>query len=378
MAVRKFRNSWWIDFQIDNIRYRKRSPENSRAGAMAYEASLKSRLAHGQPIDRDPKEKELTFEHFAWRWFADYVKPNNKYSEQMSKKYALTSSLIPFFGRMPLRQIKAYDVERYKAQQIQKGYKNKTIMNRLTILNKCLVTAYEWLELEGAPPKIKWLKWTVPEIDYLSPDECELLLSHADGIISEMVLMALRTGMRQGELRGLQWSSIDWLTRSVAVRHSRDDHQRILVSPKNGKTRHIPLDTDVYTMLFRRKKDTGYVFFASDGQPFTNDKLHDAMGRLCRKAKFRRIGWHTLRHTFASHLAMRGVPLPAIKELMGHAAITTTMRYAHVAPSTLRAAIEMLNPRTMISGDLWQPAVNQWREMQRNEAGEKMHPPKYA
>lgn len=377
MGVRKLKNSWWIDFQFNKRRYRKRSPENSRAGAMAYEAQLKTRLARGQPIGRDLNQQELTFEQFAWRWFEDYVKPNNKYSEQMSKKYALSSSLIPFFGRMSLREIKAYDIERYKAQQLQKGFTNKTIMNRLTVFNKCLVTAYEWLALEGAPPKIKWLKWTVPEIDYLSPDECELLLSHADGIIFEMVLMALRTGMRQGELRGLQWSSIDWLTRSVAVRHSRDDHQRILVPPKNGKTRHIPLDTDVYTMLFRRKKDTGYVFTAPDGQPFNNDRLHNAMGRLCRNAEFRRIGWHTLRHTFASHLAMRGVPLPAIKELMGHAAITTTMRYAHVAPSTLRAAIDMLNPKTMISTDLGQPAVNQWQQIQRNQASEKMHPPKY-
>ena len=378
MGVRKLKNSWWIDFQFKGARYRKRSPDNSRAGAAAYEALIKRRLASGEPVDQKQNREELTFEQFAWRWFDAYVKPNNKYSEQLSKKYTLQSSLIPFFGSMPIRHIKAYDVERYKAQQIQNGYKNKTIMNRLTVLNKCLVTAYEWLELEGSPPKIKWLRWTTPEIDYLSPDECELLLSHAEGVIFEMVLMALRTGMRQGELRGLQWSSIDWLTRSVAVRHSRDDHQRILVPPKNGKVRHIPLDSDVYELLFRRKKNTGYVFVAPEGQPFTKDRLHDVMKRLCKQANFRRIGWHTLRHTFASLLAMRGVPLPAIKELMGHAAISTTMRYAHVAPSTLRAAIEMLNPKSMIDADFGQPAVNRWQEIQRNQANENFPTRKYA
>lgn len=378
MGVRKLKNSWWVDFQFNGARYRKRSPENSRVGAAAYESLIKGRLARGEPLDRNPNREELTFEQFAWRWFEAYVKPNNKYSEQLSKKYALTSSLIPFFGRTPIRQIKAYDIERYKAQQIQNGYKNKTIMNRLTVLNKCLVTAYEWLELEGSPPKIKWLRWTTPEIDYLSPDECELLLSRAEGVIFEMVFTALRTGMRQGELRGLQWSSIDWLTRSVAVRHSRDDHQRILVPPKNGKIRHIPLDTDLYELLYRRKKDTGYIFVAPGGQPFTKDRLHDAMGRLCKQANFRRIGWHTLRHTFASLLAMRGVPLPAIKELMGHAAISTTMRYAHVAPSTLRAAIEMLNPKSMIDADFGQPAVNRWQENQRNQTNDNLPTRKYA
>jgi integrase len=380
MAVRTINGSWWVDFRANHQRYRIKSPKNTRAGALAYEATLRQNLARTGSI-KEPEQaprQDQTFEQFAWRWFDEYVKSNNKYSEQLSKKYALSSSLIPFFGRMPIGQIKSHDIERYKAQQLQKGFKNKTIANRLTILNKCLVTAYEWLELEGAPPKIKWLRWTPPEIDYLSPDECELLLSHADGVIFEMVLMALRTGMRQGELRALQWSSIDWLTRSVAVRHSRDDHQRLLVPPKNGRTRHIPLDTDVYALLYARKRNTGYVFLAPDGQPFTSDRLHDAMQRLCREAKFRRIGWHTLRHTFASHLAMRGVPLPAVKELLGHAAITTTMRYAHVAPSTLRSAIEMLNPKTLVGTDFGQPVGNQWQEMQRNEASEKIQAPKYA
>lgn len=372
MVVRLIKKSWWVDFQFENRRYRRRSPDNSRQGALDYEAVLRQRLARGEATGRNLIRSGVTFEQFAWKWFETYVKPNNKHSEQLSKKYALTSSLIPFFGRMPIQQIKAYDIERYKAQQSEKGLKNKTIMNRLTILNKCLVTAYDWLELEGLPPKIKWLRWTIPEIDYLSPDECELLLSHADGVMFEMVFMALRTGMRQGELRGLQWASVDWLARNVTVRHSRDDHQRTLVPPKNGRIRHIPLDADLYEVLFRRKKETGYVFLAPDGQPFTNDRLHDAMRRLCRQATFRKIGWHTLRHTFASHLAMRGVPLPAIKELMGHAAISTTMRYAHVAPSTLRDAIETLNPKSMMAVGLGQPAVNQWQQIQRSHANDNI------
>lgn len=374
MAVRKIRNSWWVDFRFNYIRYRQRSPENSRASALSYEQVLRARLARGEPLEGPRKRQpERLFAAFAEIWFNDYVKPNNKYSEQLAKKYALSSSLIPFFGRMPIGKITAHDIERYKAQQVQAGLKNKTITNRLSVLNKCLITAYEWLGLEGSPPKIKWPKWRLPEIDYLSPDECDLLVSHATGIVYEMVVLALRTGMRQGEIRALQWSSIDWLTRSLAVRHSRDDFQRILVPPKNGRTRHIPLDIDVYAFLHGRKRETGYVFLTPEGKPFTSDRLHDVMGRLCKTAGLRRIGWHTLRHTFASHLAMRGVPLPAIKELLGHATITTTMRYAHVSPSTLRAAIEMLNPKTMPHTDLGQPAVNAWQEMQRHDESGRLH-----
>lgn len=337
-------------------------------------------MARGEPErdEKPPRKDDPTFAEFAETWLNDYVRPNNKYSEQIAKKYVLSSSLIPFFGKKPVGAIRGHDIEQYKAKQVQEGFKNKTIMNRLTVLNKCLATAYEWLELEGAPPKIKWPKWTLPQIDYLSPDECDLLVSHTSGVVHEMVLMALRTGMRQGELRGLQWSSIDWLTRTVTVRHSRDDFRRILVPPKNNRMRHIPMDVDLYAILYSRKQDTGYVFRARDGQPFNNDRLNDAIRKLCKQAGLRMIGWHTLRHTFASHLAMRGVPLPAIKELMGHATITTTMRYAHVAPSTLRSAIDMLNPKTMLGEDFGQPGVNQWQQLQRNEIGLKSSSTKYA
>jgi integrase len=378
MAVRKIKGTWWADFRFNRARYRRRSPENSRLGALAYEATLRQKLAKGERIESEIREQGVTFEKFAWMWFNDYVIPNNKPSEQVGKRCILSASLIPFFGSMPIGSIGAHAIERYKAQQSQHGLTNKTIRNRLTVLNKCVATAYDWLQLEGAPPRIKWPKCVPPEIDYLSPEECELLLGQASGILYEMVLIALRTGMRQGEIRGLQWSSIDWLNQSVAVRHSLDNHCRRLVAPKSGRVRHIPMDADVYERMYRRKSGTGYVFLAGDGRPFSNYRVNYAIKGLCKRAGLRKIGWHTLRHTFASHLAMRGVPLPAIKELMGHSSITTTMRYAHVAPSTLRSAIEMLNPKGMIDANFGQPAVNRWVAAQRKEFAEKSRPTKYS
>ena len=63
----------------------------------------------------------------------------------------------------------------------------------------------------------------------------------------------------------------------------------------------------------------------------------------CRKAGLREIGWHVLRHTFASHLAMRGAPLKAIQELLGHATIQMTMRYAHLAPEVVNETVRLLD-----------------------------------
>jgi integrase len=373
MAVRLIKRSWWVDFRFDHKRYRRRSPENTRAGARAYELSLCQKLARGEMIDHiADAEKEKSFEQFAKQWFAEYVIPNNKFSEQRTKKYLLNAFLIPFFGKMQIAQITTRHIERYKAHEINRGVNNKTLKNRLTVLSKCLVTAHEWLELEKQPPKIKWPKCSPSRTDYLSAEECELLLSCAQGVVYEMIFTALRTGMRQGELKGLQWSSIDWQSQSLAVRHSRCDYRKMLGSPKNNRERHIPLDIDVYEMLFKRKKGTGYVFEDVDGQPFENKRLNRRLTATCKKASIRRITWHILRHTFASHLAMRGVPLTTVQTLLGHSNITTTMRYAHVAPSTLRAAIDMLNPKGLVDADFGQPVGNQWIELQRREAREKI------
>lgn len=377
MAVRRIKGSWWVDLRFDYRRYRKRSPDNSRGGALAYEATLRKKLANGERIDKRVSNlaQERLFKQFAWTWFEEYAVPNNKPSEQYAKRYILSASLVPFFGAMPVDKITGRDVERYKAQVLKQGTGRKTINNRLTVLRKCLSVAYEWLEIEGRPPRIAWLKCSPAKTDYLSPDECDLLLDHADGIVHEMLLVALRTGMRQGEIRGLQWSSIDWHSRVITVRHSRCDLTKELSSTKSNRERHVPMDIDVQEALLRRKENTGYVFLDADRQPFNKRRLSRRLRAVLKRAGLRHIGWHTLRHTFASHLAMRGVPLNIVQQLMGHTTITTTMRYAHLSPSVLRAAIDLMNPRTALGVDLGQPVGNPWLDAQQRKVAEGLMVP---
>jgi len=354
------KQSWWVDFRIKHIRYRIRCPDNSRAGAQAYEATLRQKVARGDSVDsiNNTSDQTQTFEKFARSWYERYVVANNKYSERYAKEKILAASLIPFFGRMTLKAINSGHVEEYKARQLAKGASGKTINNRLTVLSKCLRCAHEWYGT--SMPPIKLLKCPPPKTDYLATSECDILLSHAEGQMREMILVALRTGMRQGEIRGLQWSSIDWQSRSLVVRYSRCDRNRSLVSPKNNRERHIPLDADLYEMLFLRKRDSGYVFTNSErnNEPFTSHRLIETLEPICKKAGLRKITWHVLRHTFATQLTLRNVPLTVVKELLGHSSITTTMRYSHVPASALRSAIEMLNPRSAGIADFGQPVGN--------------------
>src|SRR5260370_35781189 len=100
MAVRMVKKSWWVDFRANHMRYRKRSPDNSRTGAQAFEALLRQKLARGESIEDIEKkaEQDQTLQEFAGKWHAHYVVPNNKHSERRSKRTVLNPSLTPFLG----------------------------------------------------------------------------------------------------------------------------------------------------------------------------------------------------------------------------------------------------------------------------------------
>ena len=366
MAVRLIKKSWWVDFWFEHVRHRKRSPENSKAGARAYEASLRHRLARGEHWDAKPPERE-TFAQFAGVWFTSYVQTNNKPSEQRRKRDVLRASLVPYFGKMYLDAIGKKDIELYKASEQRKGRGNKTINNKLTVLRKCLATAHDWGAIRNAPPSIKQLKCPPPITDFLTPAEAERLLAHARGTTYDMILTALRTGMRRGEIRGLQWEAIDWENRILTVRHSFCDYTQSLTSPKSNRERHIPLADDLYEALRSHRKATGYVFTNGRGRPFPQQSLLRDLQEVQVRAGLRKIGWHTLRHTFASHLATK-VSLRTVQELLGHSTITMTMRYSHVAPSNLRAAIDLLSAPAAPAPKHGQPVGNQPLETLRTLA----------
>jgi integrase len=304
------------------------------------------------------RANEQSFGEFSRHWFDQYVVSNNKYSERKAKRYILSNSLLPFFGKIPLGEITTQHVERYKAVQLKSGVGSTTINNRLTVLSKCLLTAHDWLELKATPPKIKKLKCSPVETDYLSPEESGLLLSQAQGILREMLLATLRTGMRQGELKGLQWEAINWDNRTLVVRYSWNDELKCLESPKSNRERIIPLNAEVYEFLSKRKQSSGFVFLDADGAPFSEKRLNPRLAALCEKAGLRRITWHVLRHTFATHLSSSGIALNTVQMLLGHATITTTMRYAHVPPSALREAVDLFDTGRVALSAFGQPVGN--------------------
>jgi integrase len=118
----------------------------------------------------------------------------------------------------------------------------------------------------------------------------------------------------------------------------------VIGTPKSGKKREVPLSPELREALKGHRHLRGdYVFCNPDGSYITKGETKWPLWRACRRAGLRRIGWHCLRHTFASHLVMKGVPLKAVQELMGHATIEMTMRYSHLSPDVKRDAVGVLD-----------------------------------
>jgi integrase len=342
MSIRIISGSWYVDFQFNGKRYRKRSPINTRSGAKHYETRLRIKVSKGEPIVEKKKKSMPTFKEFAWKWFNLYAKPNNKASEISNKEIALRIYLVPFFGKTRMDKISSLQIEEYKAKMVKTTkLSGKTINNHLTALSKCLRCAEDW-DVITKVPKIQKLKTSPHKFDFLTKEESELLLKNSPGIWHDVFLILLKTGMRRGELLALTWENINWRRKQITIGQSM--YNRIITSTKSNKIRYIDMTSDVYECLYKRKKETGFVFADEDDKHFSMRRLNDVLDYICKKANLKRVTPHVLRHTFASHLAMAGAPIPAIQGLLGHSDIKTTMRYAHLSSSTYKETIDLLEP----------------------------------
>ncbi len=341
MSVFKRNKKYWIGFRLNRRRYRFPSPENSLAGARAYEIMYKSRLLKGEDIKEEREEiKEVpNFKKFSKQWFEVYVKTNNKKSEIKQKETVLRLHLVPFFGRILIDKINSFDIENFKAKKSKTNLCNKSINNHLMALSKCLKCAQEW-GIISKTPKIRMLKVPPYKHNYLSEEECLMLTGNTKGLFRDMVLFALKTGLRFGEIIAVEWDDIDFSQKLLTVRKSIVLGE--VGSPKSNKFRYIPLTDEVIEMLKERGNKEGYIFTEENNLALKPPYCAKKLWRLCDQAGVRRISWHVLRHTFASHLVQKGVSIKAVQELLGHSDIKTTLRYAHISTESLRQSIRVL------------------------------------
>ena len=191
-------------------------------------------------------------------------------------------------------------------------------------------------------PKVQLLKVQPQKFDYLSEDEANKLLASSSGVIRDMIFTVLKTGLRLGELLAVEWGDLNLSLKQLTIRQSVS--RGIVGSTKTNKIRYIPLLDEMCMLLTARKKENKYIFaVSSHDKPISSVTCRKWLHKACQKAMLRKIGWHNLRHTFASHLAENSVSILLIKELLGHSDVKTTMRYSHLSPLATREAVKTLS-----------------------------------
>ncbi len=161
--------------------------------------------------------------------------------------------------------------------------------------------------------------------------------------LTPVVLLAMNTGLRRGELLSLTWADVDMGAKMLTVRAER---------AKSGRQRHVPLNAEALDVLLRwhgQCADIPVVFQPND--------VKTAWVKLLEKAKISDCRFHDLRHHFASRLVTRGVDLNTVRELLGHSDLKMTLRYAHLAPDHLAAAVEKLADDLPRNGSSSSPIV---------------------
>jgi integrase len=265
-----------------------------------------------------------------------------KYLAVKAKKLSLRDDRLnltrlrgAFGTETPLAEITAakisdYKVRRLKTQVKREGEKrdvgNATLNRELAALRHLLRLAVEEWEVLVKAPRITLEKEPEGRIRWLEPDEeARLLMACAASehkALAGIVTVALETGMRKGEILGLTWDRID-LSRGV-IR---------LEKTKSGKRREMPMRQVVYEILAALPEPRSGLVWPAGG-------IRTAFEQAVADAKLDDFRFHDCRHHFASHFVMRGGTLQALKEILGHADLKTTLIYASLSPAHLRSEVE--------------------------------------
>jgi len=316
-TIRKRDNIWYVDFMYRGRRYRRAVGPN-KTEAQILLGKVEPQIRENKFFDID-ETADVRFPEIA-EDFREYSKATKRSArrDQLSLKH-----LTEFFGDMRIIDIAPNLIEKYKIQRSQKVTPS-TVNRELACLKTAFNKAIEAGKCRSNPvKKVKLFRENPPKL--------RTLIDNCDPQIKPIVILALHTGMRKGEIFPLKWEDIDWNNKVIW-----------LGKTKSGKTAYIPMDNTVIEELktIASHKKNPYIFAKGNGHYKESRKR---FAKALQGSGIKDCSFHTLRHTFASHLVMAGVDLATVRELMRHRTYQMTLRYSHLAPAHKRKAMQVFD-----------------------------------
>lgn len=270
----------------------------------------------------------MLLKNFAQTFLEISADDGNSPGELKQKQMAVDNHLVPFFGDYDMEALGVPEVRAYKKMQLAEEYAPKTINNHLIVFARMLAVARDERKLKAPRFPVEHLTVVVDHARFLDEREIKRLViaagQEANPVYAPMIMFALNTGMRIGEILALDWKDVDLRRRVITVKASLCRVSGKLKKPKSGRMRDIALNPAAAKVLVDLSHRAGLVFETG----YTG--AYKGINRIAEAAGLADVGWHTLRHTFASFLVTEGTPLKTVSLIMGHASITMTERYAHL------------------------------------------------
>ena len=335
---------WGISYYDPNGRQVRKLVSPYKETAQKILAKVEVEIAEGKYLDKK-EQKKVLFEDFAVQYFNSYVRMQNKNAGNQKK---FIDALIREFKGMHLHQIDTLTIRNYLAKRAQ-TLRPSSVNKYLTMVKSMYNRAIEWgIWLKANPAAgIKKMPENNERYRWLTEEEQERLLSRCSGMARFIVMIALKTGMRWGEIINLKWQQtpnsnyIDFDSNTIVIHQSQSKTQR---------SRFIPLGAALRAALQQipRYTDSEYIFW----NPAKKRQIRSISGSFknaLKKAGISDFKFHDLRHTFASQLVKSGVDLYVVQKLLGHSNPKMTQRYAHLHPAQLQMAIEVIDGKVGVN-----------------------------
>ncbi len=356
MGLYKRGKVWWIDITHRGRRVRCSTETGNRKLAEKIYAKVKTELAEGRWFDRLPGEKK-TFREMMEKYLREHSAVN-KTLKSHTRDRGIAAHLLEFFGDTPLSHISPKVIYEYKQKRKKDGVSPRTINYELSLMRHAFnlaIREWEWVK-ENPVSRVSREKETTRIERWLTFEEEEKLLNASPEWLRDILIVALDTGLRQGELLDLKVSQID-LKRGVLI----------ITEQKNRSVDTLPL-TERAKGVFRKRLRvrhirSDYVFPNSKGNKMDNRNLLRAFYSAVKKAGIPKLRFHDLRHTFATRLVQAGVDIYTVQKLGRWKSIEMVMRYAHHYPESLRRGTEVLDM-------LWKNYVTNLPQSKEKGAGD--------
>ena len=319
---------WYIDFTFNKKRirafggYTKEQARNTLT-------KLKMQCLNKKMGFEMEKKPDILFKDFANEFMESYAKINKR---SWKRDQTSLNNLIPFFKSMFLSNITAAAIEKYKAKRLKDGVAVATINRELTCLKTIYNKANEWERVNCNPAaNIKNFKENNKIQIILNPNEIKRLITSATDHLKPIIIIAVNTGMRRGEILNLKWKNINFIKGYIEIEDS-----------KSGESRKVPMNSTVSGKLQMLDKDNKFIFY----NPKTKKNIVEikrSFNTARKKAGLKKIRFHDLRHTAATRMCEIGVPLKIVSKILGHSTIKMTERYANPTPDSMKEAVERLS-----------------------------------